>query len=279
MLRPQVIQHVHNDLLAPLDAMWCTASSCPLTIYLVPSDLWREEVSFICYEIVKYHFLGRTSTVDGIETLPVCRSKIEQIEVDDMATEVIQGPPSSPTQEASFAKKVQTIILRFQPSRRHPQEHISNRGAHKVKREASRLPGRGARHGHTDLGHEVEHVGASHLVDPFDSSDLDIPSFSLGLTPPSQSLPGGSGTLRASPPPGLGFTLFQSPYHTFLGFSSFRAPPPPGTAGSSTPHQHISHSSLSDEEERTNDTTHVQHLGFEHRIGKKTTRFTPSDWP
>ncbi|KAI5662582.1 hypothetical protein M9H77_21905 [Catharanthus roseus] len=33
-------------------------------------------------------------------------------EVDDMDTGVLEGPPSSPTQFASFAKKVQTIIHR-----------------------------------------------------------------------------------------------------------------------------------------------------------------------
>ncbi|KAI5673607.1 hypothetical protein M9H77_13971 [Catharanthus roseus] len=119
------------------------------------------------------------------------------MEVDDMASMVIQEPPSSPSQMAVFAKK---------------------------------------------------------------------------------SLPGGSETLRGPPPPGLGFALIQSPHHTSLGFSSFHVPPPPGIAGSSTPHQPMSHASSSEEEERKNDTDNVQHLGFGHRVGKKTTRFTPSDW-
>ncbi|KAI5649729.1 hypothetical protein M9H77_35734 [Catharanthus roseus] len=70
------------------------------------------------------------------------------------------------------------------------------------------------------------------------------------------------------PPPGLGFT----PHPTSFGFSGFRAPPPSGTAGSSTPHQPISQASSSDEEEQTNDTDVVQHLGFGHHVGKKTTR-------
>ncbi|KAI5683651.1 hypothetical protein M9H77_04879 [Catharanthus roseus] len=110
---------------------------------------------------------------------------------------------------------------------------------------------------HVDPGHvEVERGegsgGGQPTVDPFDIPNLDIPSCSLGLTPASQSLPSGSGT-------------------------SFRAPPPPGIAGSSILHQPISHASSSDEEERTDDIDDVQHYGFEHRVGKKTTRFTPFD--
>ncbi|KAI5682832.1 hypothetical protein M9H77_04060 [Catharanthus roseus] len=132
-------------------------------------------------------------------------------EVDDMATRVIQGPPSSPTQS----------------SRRWPREPVPNRGALGVKRGAHRLPGRGARderppvppfprgREHADPGHEVErgegsgghghvhgNVGVSHYVDPFDSPGLDMPAFSLCLTPFSQSFLGGSGTLRAPPPSG-----------------------------------------------------------------------------
>ncbi|KAI5670930.1 hypothetical protein M9H77_11294 [Catharanthus roseus] len=56
------------------------------------------------------------------------------------------------------------------------------------------------------------------------------------------------------------------------GSRTLRAPPLQGTASSSTPHQPISQASSSDEEERTNDTDDVQHLGFGHRVGKKTTR-------
>ncbi|KAI5659202.1 hypothetical protein M9H77_27995 [Catharanthus roseus] len=61
--------------------------------------------------------------------------------------------------------------------------------------------------------------------------------------------------------------------------AEFRTPFPLGTADSSTPHQPISQTSSSDEEERTNDMDGVQQYGFWHRVGKKTTRFTPSDWP
>ncbi|KAI5654287.1 hypothetical protein M9H77_31474 [Catharanthus roseus] len=109
-------------------------------------------------------------------------------EVDDMASVVIQEPPSSPSQMPVFAKKVQTIIWRcivyiggtlgctlsqhdiqqifpVQPSRRRPREPILDRDARGVKRGARRQPGHGAgggcppvppfpgRHGHADLGH------------------------------------------------------------------------------------------------------------------------------
>ncbi|KAI5653836.1 hypothetical protein M9H77_31023 [Catharanthus roseus] len=140
----------------------------------------------------------------------------------------------------------------IQLSRRRPCEPIPDQSAHGVKRDTRRQPGRGAgggrppvphfpsRHGHADVGHvevergegsaEVERgegSGGGHPpIDPFDSPNLDTPSFSLGLMPPSQSLPGGSGTLRAPPPLSLGFALFRSPHHTSLGFSSFPAPPP-----------------------------------------------------
>ncbi|KAI5661433.1 hypothetical protein M9H77_20756 [Catharanthus roseus] len=121
-------------------------------------------------------------------------------EVDDMASVVIHEPPSSPSQMVVFAKKVQTIIQRCMVS-------ISSR------------------HEHADLGYEVERgegSGGGHPpINPFDSLNLDIPSFSLGLTPPSQSFPSGFGTLRASPPPGLGFAPFYSPHHISLGFHCF----------------------------------------------------------
>ncbi|KAI5663327.1 hypothetical protein M9H77_22650 [Catharanthus roseus] len=73
--------------------------------------------------------------------------------------------------------------------------------------------------------------------------------------------------------PSSGFTTFQSPHPSAYGFGRFRAPPPPGTAGASTLHQPISQESLSDEEEGQDA------LGRGHRVGKKTVRFTPSDWP
>ncbi|KAI5661921.1 hypothetical protein M9H77_21244 [Catharanthus roseus] len=147
-----------------------------------------------------------------------------------------------------------------QPLRRRPWEHVRNRGARGVKRGAHRQPGRG--------------VGGGR------------PPIPLFLGRPRQEEPGHveiergrSGTLRAPPPPGLGFALFQSPASTSLGFSSFRAPPPLGTTNSSTPHQPISQASSSDDEERVDDTDDLQRLRFGHRVGKKTTRLTPFDWP
>ncbi|KAI5683591.1 hypothetical protein M9H77_04819 [Catharanthus roseus] len=100
-----------------------------------------------------------------------------------------------------------------------------------------------------------------------------MPSYSLGLTQDSQSLLGGSGTSQMPPAPDLGFAAFQSPHSSAYRFSGFRAPPPPGTASTSTSHQPISQASSSDEEEGQDA------LGFGHRVGKKIVQFTPSDWP
>ncbi|KAI5659587.1 hypothetical protein M9H77_28380 [Catharanthus roseus] len=187
--------------------------------------------------------------------------------------------------------------FRVQPSHRRPREHVMDRGAHGVKRGARRQPGRGARGGRPPIPPFPRHVemergegsglveggegsGGGHPpINPFGSLNLDMPSFSLGLTQPSQSLLGGSVTLCSSPPPGLGLAPFQSPASTSLGFSLFCAPPPLGTVGSSTSHQPISQVSSSDDEERADERDDVQRLGFGHRVRKKTMRFTPSDWP
>ncbi|KAI5655154.1 hypothetical protein M9H77_32341 [Catharanthus roseus] len=139
-----------------------------------------------------------------------------------------------------------------QLSRRHPREHVLDRGARGVERSAHRQPSHGA-------------GGGRPLVPPFPGRHGHVEME--------------RGTLCVPPPPDLGFAPFQSLDGTSLGFSSFHAPLPPGTAGSSTPHQPISQASSSDEEERTDDTDDVQHLRFRHRVGKKTTRSTPSDWP
>ncbi|KAI5673383.1 hypothetical protein M9H77_13747 [Catharanthus roseus] len=104
-------------------------------------------------------------------------------EVDDMASVVIQEPPTDPSQMAVFAKKVQTIIRRcmvsiggtldctssqhdiqqifpVQPSRHHSREHVPNRGAGGVKKSARRGPSVSPfldRHEHVDPGYvEVE---------------------------------------------------------------------------------------------------------------------------
>ncbi|KAI5673900.1 hypothetical protein M9H77_14264 [Catharanthus roseus] len=84
-----------------------------------------------------------------------------------------------------------------QPSRRHPQEHVPDWGALGVKRGARRQPGRGAGDGRPPVPPFHRHVemersegsgqvergegsGGGHpLVDPFDSPNLDMPSFSL----------------------------------------------------------------------------------------------------
>ncbi|KAI5683434.1 hypothetical protein M9H77_04662 [Catharanthus roseus] len=105
-------------------------------------------------------------------------------------------------------------------------------------------------------------AGQPTIDHPFDSPNLDIPFFNLDASLSRFRI-----------------CLIQSLHSTSFGFFGFRAPPPPGTAGSSTPHQPISWASSSDEEERMEDMDGVQYYGFGHRVGKKTTRFTPSDWP
>ncbi|KAI5649686.1 hypothetical protein M9H77_35691 [Catharanthus roseus] len=238
---------------------------------LVPSDLWRAEVPLICYEIVEYHYPGhvmlqfaRAQMVpDACDTrLPtgVDRRMITSMlqEVDDMASVVIQEPPSSPSQMAVFAKKMQTIIRRCMVS--------IGGGGHLP------VPSAPERHEHVYPNHvEVERGEGSGseqpTVDPFDNPNLDIPSFSLGLTPASQSLHSGSGTSQMPPLSGLGFASFQAPHSTSYGF----------LAGSSTSHQPISQASSPDEEERADDMDGVQHYGFGHRVVKKTVKFTPSD--
>ncbi|KAI5676867.1 hypothetical protein M9H77_07817 [Catharanthus roseus] len=135
-------------------------------------------------------------------------------EVDDMASVGVREPPSSPSQIAAVMKKVQTIIWRcmvsiggtlgctpsqhdiratfpVQPSRRHPREHVLDRGARRVKRVARRHPGRGTGAGRPPV-------------------------------PPA--------------PQSSRFTAFQSPHPSAYGFGRFRALPPPGTTGASTPH-------------------------------------------
>ncbi|KAI5648516.1 hypothetical protein M9H77_34521 [Catharanthus roseus] len=140
--------------------------------------------------------------------------------VDDMAIWVIKGPPSSPTQITSFAKKVKTIIRRCMVS-----------------------------------------IGA------------DISSATIASSSPRARIGRGAREVKRG--------TRRAPLPRDLGLSSFQAPPPPGTVGSSTPHMPISYASLSDldehDDERMDDVIPAQQLGFSHRVGKKTTRFTPSD--
>ncbi|KAI5659369.1 hypothetical protein M9H77_28162 [Catharanthus roseus] len=153
----------------------------------------------LCCQLRIHHPL-RTIILDGIGISRESTSAIQQIvELDDMATGMIQGHPSSPTQI----------------------EPILDHGARGVKRGARRLPGGGARGGRAlapphsgrrgqvnpgrrakrgegSGGREREDHG-----DPFDNPDLDMPSLSLVLTPPAQSHPGGLGTSYAPLPPSL----------------------------------------------------------------------------
>ncbi|KAI5666823.1 hypothetical protein M9H77_16676 [Catharanthus roseus] len=128
------------------------------------------------------------------------------MEVDDIASVAIQEPPSSPSQMAVVMKKVQTIIrqcmVSIRLSRRRPREHVPDRGARGVKRGARRHPGHGAggerplvppapqRHEHVDPGPTMVERGEGSdsgqpYVDPFESPNLDMSSYSLGLTPAS----------------------------------------------------------------------------------------------
>ncbi|KAI5678836.1 hypothetical protein M9H77_09786 [Catharanthus roseus] len=151
----------------------------------------------------------------------------------------------------------------IQPSRHRPREHVLDRGARGVKRGTRRQPSRGAGRGRPPV---PPFPDRPQTCGPWTHRDRESHfQVDQGYCVP--------------PPPGLGFAPFQSPANTSIGFSSFRAPPPFDAAGSFTPHQPISHASSSDDEERTDDTVDVQHLGFGHRIGNKTTRFTSSDCP
>ncbi|KAI5653862.1 hypothetical protein M9H77_31049 [Catharanthus roseus] len=144
-----------------------------------------------------------------------------------------------------------------QLSRRRPREHVLDWGACGVKKDARRQPGCGAGGGRPPVPHfpgRPKHADSRHV-------EIE------------------RRTLHTPPPPGLGFVPFQSPTDTSLGFLSFCAPPPPGIASSSRLHQPISQAPSSDDEELTDDTDDVQHLGFRHRVGKNTMRFTPCDWP
>ncbi|KAI5662621.1 hypothetical protein M9H77_21944 [Catharanthus roseus] len=267
---------------------------------LVPSDLWRTEVPLICYEIVEYQYPGHlrgndhiyweTQHASHVEAWHQCRLRVRDgltlaVEVLSYPNDeyvrwyrgirrvYIENPANRDTRSVGY--QLARVDRRMMYSRRrHLQKHVSDRGTCRVERGARRQPGRGAgggrphvppfpdRPGHADSGHvemergegsgQVERgegsCGGHPPIDPFDSPNLDIPSFSLGLMQTSQSLPGGSGTLR-------------SPAGTSLGFSSFRAPPPLGTVGSSTPHQPISQASSSDDEEGTDDTKMYNVLG------------------
>ncbi|KAI5659576.1 hypothetical protein M9H77_28369 [Catharanthus roseus] len=127
---------------------------------------------------------------------------------------------------------------------------------HEVDDMTTRRGGGSGGPGHGNLGFDVP-------SDPFHSLDLDAPTFSLDLTPLAQSHPSGS-SISYVPPPSTGGISY--------------APPPPGTLGLSVLHMPIFYASCSDSNELTDNVTPAQQLGFGHHIGKKTTRFMPSDW-
>ncbi|KAI5676329.1 hypothetical protein M9H77_07279 [Catharanthus roseus] len=304
VLQLQLLRQVQDYPLAPLGAMWDGA-------VLAVEDLSSSRDDYIIwYRDITRVYIGN----------PANRG------THDIATGVIEGPRSYPTQIASFAKKFQIIIrrcmisisgnlgctpsqhdiqqtFRVQPSHRRPGNPYPSVVLVKLREGLSRLPG-GARGGRPSVPPNPSRGGNA---DPGrgEERNLDRASFSLGLTPPAQSHPGGLRTSYATPPLGLGFSSFRSPQPLGLGFSLFQAPPPPGTvsssfqapslpgtvsssfhappppetAGSSIPHIPISYASSSDSEERTDDATLAQQLGFGHRVRRKTTKFTPSDWP
>ncbi|KAI5662476.1 hypothetical protein M9H77_21799 [Catharanthus roseus] len=169
-------------------------------------------------------------------------------EVDDMATGVLEGPPFSPTKYASFAKKVQTII---------PGHHVVI--PRSLYRSLVLVELRGALIDFLVAGH-VEDV----LLPFYIRVDEDIQTSDMEE---KESQPSGLDTSTV-PPSRIRGTSF--------------APPSPGVVGSSMPHMPISDVSSSDsyehDDERTDDITPAQQLGFGHRVGKKTSRFTPSYW-
>ncbi|KAI5661816.1 hypothetical protein M9H77_21139 [Catharanthus roseus] len=219
-------------------------------------------------------------------------------EVDDMDSGVIQAPPSSPAQIASFTKKVQTIIRSATIASSSPKP-VPDRGARGVKRGPCRLPSGGAREGrapappdigrggHADPGRGRERseasgergrgdLGSSYRVNPFDSPNLGFWSFQ---SPHPSDL--GFSSFQGPSPPGTGSFSFQALAPPSTGSSSFQAPLPPGTVSSSIPHMPISIASSSDSDEHDNEQTDVvtlaQQLGFGHRVRKKTTKFMPSN--
>ncbi|KAI5667483.1 hypothetical protein M9H77_17336 [Catharanthus roseus] len=185
-------------------------------------------------------------------------------------------------------------------------EPVPDRGARGIKRGARRLPDGGAhggrapappymgRRGHADPKHAEERGKGSGGCG---RGDL---GFDATYLVPSTYI------VRASP---CGFRVFVISVTSLFGFrilftsrttssghweffisctSSFAhweffisGTPPPGTDSSSTPYIPISTTSSSDldrhDDEQINMVTPAQQLGFGHRVGKKTTRFTPSD--
>ncbi|KAI5662737.1 hypothetical protein M9H77_22060 [Catharanthus roseus] len=178
----QLLRHIQQDLLAPLGAMWDG-------IVLPVEELSNPIDNYIrLYGDITRVYIGNLANHDT-HTVRYQLAGVDRrmMEVDDMATGVIQGPPSSLTQITSFPKKVQTIIWRG--ARRLP-----GGGAHggrapappNIRRGGHAYPGCGER-GEGSGGHGRGDLGSSDHVDPFDTLDLGMPSFSLGLMSPTQS--------------------------------------------------------------------------------------------
>ncbi|KAI5671600.1 hypothetical protein M9H77_11964 [Catharanthus roseus] len=216
------------------------------------------------YPVMNTSDVNRDTRSHGYQPAGVDRSMMTSMlqEVDDMASVVIQEPPSSPSQMALFAKKVQTIIWRcmvsingtlgctpsqhdiqqtfpVQPSCHRPQEHVPDRGARGVKRGARRHLGCGAGGGRPPVPpapERHEHVDPGHVEVERDASPARFRIFWVSGTPSS------------------GDSQFIYTASAYMQASS------------------------SDEEERADDMDGLQRYGFGHLVGKKTTRFTPSDW-
>ncbi|KAI5677668.1 hypothetical protein M9H77_08618 [Catharanthus roseus] len=150
------------------------------------------------------------------------------MEVDDMASVAIREPPSSPSQIVAVMKKVQTIIRRCMvsiggtldctPSQHDIQATFPVQPS--CRRPREHVPDRGA----------------------------------CGVKRAPRRHPGrGAGAGRPPVPPAPQRQEHVDPYPAVVerayGFGRFRAPPPPGTAGASMPHQPISQASSSVEEE------------------------------
>ncbi|KAI5674055.1 hypothetical protein M9H77_14419 [Catharanthus roseus] len=174
-LWPQLMTEIQADPLAPLGAIWCTAFDCShLPTHTMLLRHCHTPVMSTSDGIGVSHgfYIGNPANCDtrthGYQTAGVDR---RMMEVDDMASVAIWEPPSSPSQMAVVMKKVQTIIRQCMRSRRHPREHVPDRGVRGVKRGARRHPGRGAgggrppvppapqRHEHFDPGPAVVEKG------------------------------------------------------------------------------------------------------------------------
>ncbi|KAI5672819.1 hypothetical protein M9H77_13183 [Catharanthus roseus] len=233
-LRPQLITEIQANPLAPLGACDTRLDLHRIqlrgndhiywgTQHAIHLDAWYQwRLRYIrWYRGITQVYIGnlvnRDTRSHGYQPVGVDGRMMTSMlqEVNDVASVVIREPPSSPSQIALFAKKVQMIIWKCMPSGRRAQEHVPDRGAHGVNRGARRHPERGAGGGRPPIPPERhEHVDPNHV---------DVEK--------------GKGS------------------------------------GSGQPH-----ASSSDEEERADDMDGLQRYEFGHRVGKKTTRFTPSDW-